>query len=83
MMFNMPKANVDNKQSKLAHTLDPLEQKSHQLNIISQFSLSLIQINNIDFTIMFHLLNFYIGFQGGFLFMHRYFYMLNDSYHQI
>jgi len=48
MMFNMPKANVENNQSKLTHALDPLEQKSHQLNIINQFSLSLIQINNID-----------------------------------
>ena len=48
MMFNMPKVNDVNNNSKPSDLLDPLEQKSQQLSIINQFSLSLIQINNLE-----------------------------------
>lgn len=44
----MPKANPEKYNSKLSNVLDPLEQKSQQLSIINQFSLSLIQINNLE-----------------------------------
>lgn len=48
MMFDMPKVNDANNNTKPSDLLDPLEQKSHQLSIINQFSLSLIQINNLE-----------------------------------
>jgi len=47
-MLDMPKANPEKYNSKLSNVLDPLEQKSQQLSIINQFSLSLIQINNLE-----------------------------------
>jgi len=44
----MPKATHEKSYSKTSDNLDQLEQKSQQLSIINQFSLSLIQINNLE-----------------------------------